>query len=123
MVAKVNEMFGVLEYYDEGDHMRVCGVWKREDGANKMFSKIFTVKVEGKSLYRRVLGFRYNGEVVIELDDDNYGESRIEVYEPLSGHTNGVGIIGKRRSFSARCRDQAIVAGITVPLYGSHGIH
>ncbi|GKF75028.1 putative pentatricopeptide repeat-containing protein, partial [Tanacetum coccineum] len=44
-VAKVNESLGLLEYYDEGD-MKVCGVWTREDGANKTFSKIFTVKVE-----------------------------------------------------------------------------
>ncbi|GKD27922.1 zinc finger, CCHC-type containing protein [Tanacetum coccineum] len=72
-VAKVNESLGLLEYYNEGD-MRVCGVWKREDGANKT----------------------NNGEVVIELtDDDGYKESGIEVYEPLSGHTNGVGINGK----------------------------
>ncbi|GJT33169.1 ribonuclease H-like domain-containing protein [Tanacetum coccineum] len=94
-VAKVNESLGLLEYYNEGD-MRVCGVWKREDGANKTFSKIYTVKVEGRWLFNRVLGFRNNGEVVIELtDDDGYKESGIEVYEPLSGHTNGVGINGK----------------------------
>ncbi|GKB02636.1 hypothetical protein Tco_0830725, partial [Tanacetum coccineum] len=50
----------------------------------------------GKWLFNRVLGFRNNGEVVMELtDDDNYKESGIEVYEPLSGHTNGVGINGK----------------------------
>ncbi|GKA15667.1 putative pentatricopeptide repeat-containing protein [Tanacetum coccineum] len=101
-VVKVNESLGLLEYYDEGD-MRVCGVWKREDGANKTFSKIYTIKVEGMLLYDSVLGFRNNGEVVMELQDaDNYKESGIEVYEPLSGHTNGVGINGKAYTFSAR---------------------
>ncbi|GKD49329.1 hypothetical protein Tco_1278305, partial [Tanacetum coccineum] len=87
-----------LEYYNEGD-MTVCGVWTREDGDNKPFTKIYTVKVEGKSVFRRVLGFRNNGEVVIIVDDDNYEESSIEVYEPSSGHINGVGINGGQRAY------------------------
>ncbi|GKA82715.1 ribonuclease H-like domain-containing protein [Tanacetum coccineum] len=99
-VTKVNESLGLLEYYEEGD-ITVCGVWTRKDGANKTFSKIYTVKVVGKSLIR-VLAFRNNGEVVIELtDDDNYMGSRIEVYEPLSGHTIGVGINGKTHTLFA----------------------
>ncbi|GJW51972.1 hypothetical protein Tco_0093323 [Tanacetum coccineum] len=93
------ESLGLLEYYDECE-MSVCGVWMMKDGANKTFSKIYTVKVEGKSL-NGVLAFRNNGEVVMELkDDDNYDESRIEVYKPLSGHTNGVGINGETDCFS-----------------------
>ncbi|GJS59669.1 ribonuclease H-like domain-containing protein [Tanacetum coccineum] len=99
--TKVNESLGLLEYFDEGE-MSLCGVWTRKDGANKSFTKIYTIKVECKSLYGRVLGFRNNGEVVMELDDDNYEKARIEVYEPLSGHINGVGINGKRLTFSAR---------------------
>ncbi|GJU43441.1 zinc finger, CCHC-type containing protein [Tanacetum coccineum] len=68
-VTKVNELLGLLEYYDEGDHMRVLGTMVK---------------------------------FLIEPDVDNYRESRIEVYEPLSGQTNDVGIIGKLRSFFAR---------------------
>ncbi|GJY04644.1 putative pentatricopeptide repeat-containing protein [Tanacetum coccineum] len=129
-MTKVNESLGLLEYYNE-DEMWICGVWKRKDSTNKPFTKIYTVKVEGKSGFDMVLGFRNNGEVVISLvDDDGYKESRIEVYEPLFGHTNGVGISRKAYTFSVRCRDQAegnagergLVAGITVPLYGSHGL-
>ena len=97
-VAKVNDSLGLLEYYFEGE-MSVCGVWTRKDGANKPFNKIYTIRVEGKPLYGRVLGFRNNGEVVIELDDDNYKESRIELYEPLSGHISGVGINGNQCTF------------------------
>ncbi|GKB35319.1 ribonuclease H-like domain-containing protein [Tanacetum coccineum] len=62
-VTKVNELLGLLEYYDE---------------------------VEGKWSDNWVLGFRNNGEVVMD-----YKESRIAVYEPLSGHINDVGINGK----------------------------
>ncbi|GJZ57077.1 zinc finger, CCHC-type containing protein [Tanacetum coccineum] len=64
-MAKVNESLGLLEYYDEGG-MKVCGVWSRKDGANNQFTTIYTIKVEGK-WYNRVLGFRNNGEVVMEL--------------------------------------------------------
>ncbi|GKB43258.1 hypothetical protein Tco_0888200, partial [Tanacetum coccineum] len=102
-LVKVNDSLGLLEYYDEGD-MMVCGVWKREDGANKTFSNIYTIKVEGLSCNSVcVLGLRNNGEVVMELQDaDNFEESRIEVYEPLSGRTNSVGINGSAMTFSAR---------------------
>nr|GEY41726.1 hypothetical protein [Tanacetum cinerariifolium] len=84
-VAKVNESLGLLEYYFEGETKTiVCGVWSRKDGANKPFTKIHTVKVEGKGWLSRVLGFRNNGEAVIELlsDDVIYEESQIEVYAP-----------------------------------------
>nr|GEX85037.1 putative F-box domain-containing protein [Tanacetum cinerariifolium] len=95
-VKNVNDSLGLLKYYLEGE-ASVCGVWTRKDGANELFTKIYTVKVEGKSLYDRVLGFRNNGDVVIEVvDDDHFGDSKIEVYEPSSGHINGVGINGKR---------------------------
>nr|GEU33453.1 hypothetical protein [Tanacetum cinerariifolium] len=71
-VTKVNESLGLLEYYKEGD-MKLCGVWR----------------------------FRSNGEVAMELDDDNDNESRITIYEPLSGHINDVGINGDLRTLYA----------------------
>ncbi|GKA84013.1 hypothetical protein Tco_0805608 [Tanacetum coccineum] len=99
-VTKGNELLGLLEYYSEVE-MLVCGVWSRKDGANNPFTKIYTIKVEGMWL-DRVLGFRNNGDVVMELDADNDNESRIGVYEPLSGHINDVGINGKQGSLVAR---------------------
>nr|GEY52516.1 hypothetical protein [Tanacetum cinerariifolium] len=96
-VKKVNDSLGLLEYYLKGE-ASVCGVWTRKDGANELFTEIYTVKVEG-----RVLGFRNNGDVVIEVvDDDHFGDSEIKVYEPSSGHINGVGINGKRDIVKAR---------------------
>nr|GFB27359.1 hypothetical protein [Tanacetum cinerariifolium] len=68
-VAKVNESLGLLEHCFEGE-ITVCCVWRKEDGANNLFTKTYTVKVENNGLYNRVLGFRNNGEVVIELMDD-----------------------------------------------------
>ncbi|GKD87350.1 hypothetical protein Tco_1358504 [Tanacetum coccineum] len=49
----------------------VCGVWKKKDGFNKPFTKIYTIKVEGKSVLYSVLGFKNNGEVVLAMEDDN----------------------------------------------------
>ncbi|GJU11770.1 F-box domain containing protein [Tanacetum coccineum] len=98
-VVKVNESLGLLEYYKQGE-MWVCGVWMRNDGVDKPFTKIYIVKVEGKSMLNRVLGFRNNGEVVLQLDDDFEG-SQIEVYEPSSGRINSVGISGERLTFTA----------------------
>ena len=81
VVAKVDESLCLLEYYNEGE-ISVCGVWTRQDGVNKAFTKIYTVKVEGKSVYYNVLGFRNNGEVLLGMEGDDYKESTIEVYEP-----------------------------------------
>ncbi|GKA61856.1 F-box domain containing protein [Tanacetum coccineum] len=100
-VAKVNESLGLLEYYYEGG-MLVCGVWMRKDGVNQPFTKIFTVKVEGKSVWNTsVLGFRNNGDVVLRIAGEDYKESTIEVYEPSSGHIRGVGIKAEYGTLSA----------------------
>nr|GEV89246.1 hypothetical protein [Tanacetum cinerariifolium] len=99
-LAKVNESLGLLEYYEEGGMARCC-VWMRKDGVNKPFTKIYNVKVEDKSVSNLVLGFRNNGEVVLQLDDDDFEGSHIEVYEPSSGRINSVGISGERLTFSA----------------------
>nr|GEZ90434.1 hypothetical protein [Tanacetum cinerariifolium] len=74
---------------------------KRKDDVNNQFTKIYTIKVEGKWLFDWVLRFRSNGEVVMELDADNYKESRISIYEPLSRHINDVGINGDLRTLYA----------------------
>nr|GEX74490.1 hypothetical protein [Tanacetum cinerariifolium] len=79
-------------------------VWKTvyTDGVNQPFTKIYTVKVEGKPVFStNVLGFRNNGDVVLEIVGDDYTESTLEVYEPSSGHINGVGIKGDSGVFSA----------------------
>ncbi|GJR01412.1 ribonuclease H-like domain-containing protein [Tanacetum coccineum] len=93
-VAKVNGSLGLLEYNKEGE-MWVCGVWMRKDDVNNPFTKIYTVKVEGKSVFFRVLGFRNNDEVLLQLDDDDFEKSQIEVYEPSPGRINSVGISGE----------------------------
>ncbi|GJS69850.1 F-box domain containing protein [Tanacetum coccineum] len=100
-VAKVNESLGLLEYYIEGE-IWVCGVWTKKDGVNKPFTRIYTVKVDGKSGLNNVLGFRNNGEVVLGMEDDNDIGYAVDVYEPSSGHINGVGLNGKYDGFSVR---------------------
>nr|GEZ38655.1 hypothetical protein [Tanacetum cinerariifolium] len=67
----------------------------RNDGENKPFTKIYTVKPKGRSVYHIVLGFRKNGEVVLEVRGFFSEETEIDVYEPSSGRINSVGIVGK----------------------------
>nr|GEZ80029.1 DEAD-box ATP-dependent RNA helicase 21 [Tanacetum cinerariifolium] len=122
LVANMNESLVLLEYNDEGG-MPVCGVWMRKDGENKPCTKIYTVKVEGRSVYN-VLGFRKNGEVVLELGDYNNEETEIEVYEPSSGRINSVRIIGSCATFclmsqtlsSIHKNDGAILQGVEIKL-------
>ncbi|GJW32986.1 reverse transcriptase domain-containing protein [Tanacetum coccineum] len=99
-LAEVNDSLVVLandyddhDYYDE---VRVCGVWIM-DFVTKSFTKMFTIKQPTcKWPYHGlfgVLGFRKNGEVIIELED-GLNKSTLEVYEPSSGRINGIGING-----------------------------
>ncbi|GJY29731.1 RNA-directed DNA polymerase, eukaryota [Tanacetum coccineum] len=114
VLAKVNESLRLLEYYNEGE-IWVCGVWTKKDGVNKHFTKIYTVKVEGKSMFnsvlgwKSVLGFRNNGEVVLEMEDDNDKGYAVEVYKPSSGHINAVGINGKYGGFSVRSYTETLL--------------
>nr|GEV78153.1 hypothetical protein [Tanacetum cinerariifolium] len=92
LLANMNESLVLLEYNDEP---AVCGVWMRKDGENKPFTKIYTVNDEGRSVYHTVLGFRKNGEVVLEVRGFFSEETEIDVYEPSSGRINSVGIVEK----------------------------
>ncbi|GJS69851.1 F-box domain containing protein [Tanacetum coccineum] len=114
VLAKVNESLRLLEYYNEGE-IWVCGVWTKKDGVNKHFTKIYTVKVEGKSMFnsvlgwKSVLGFRNNGEVLLVMEDDNDKGYAVEVYKPSSGHINAVGINGKYDGFSVRSYTETLL--------------
>nr|GEW19313.1 hypothetical protein [Tanacetum cinerariifolium] len=103
VVAKVNESLRLLEYYNEGE-ISVSGVWMMKDGVHTPFTKIYSVKVEGQfnsfsGYWKTVLGFRNNGEVVLEMEDDN--DIAVKIYEPSSGRINGLGITNKYVGFSA----------------------
>nr|GEU31862.1 hypothetical protein [Tanacetum cinerariifolium] len=63
-MANMNESLVLLEYNDESS---VCGMWMSKNGKNKPFTKIYIVKAKGRSVYHTVLGFRKNGEVVLEV--------------------------------------------------------
>nr|GEY94690.1 hypothetical protein [Tanacetum cinerariifolium] len=78
--------------------MWVCGVWMRKDGVNQPFTKIYTLKMVFNT---SILGFRNNGDVISGIVGDDYKESTLEVYEPSSGHINGVGIKGDYGTISA----------------------
>nr|GEU33451.1 hypothetical protein [Tanacetum cinerariifolium] len=67
------------------------------------FRSDFVISIDFNSeKFGMMVRVKNNGEVVMELDDNNYEESGSEIYEPLSGHTTSVGIRGKRHSFYAR---------------------
>nr|GEW24757.1 hypothetical protein [Tanacetum cinerariifolium] len=86
LLANMNESLVLLEYNDEENGLSVCSMWMRKDGENKPFTKIYTVKVEDRSVYHNVLGFRKNGEAVLEV----------------RGCINNVGIVGKHATFFVR---------------------
>nr|GEV66681.1 retrovirus-related Pol polyprotein from transposon TNT 1-94 [Tanacetum cinerariifolium] len=70
-----------------------------EEGVTKLFTKMLSIKAPDTWVSYRVLELRKNGEVIIEnIDDTN--SSAIEVYEPSSGHINGIGFYGTSDSFS-----------------------
>ncbi|GJW12427.1 hypothetical protein Tco_1578254 [Tanacetum coccineum] len=99
-VPKVYESLGLFEYYNDGE-TRFCDVRIMKEGVTKSFTKMLSIKAPDSLVSYRVLELRKNGEVIIEnIDDTN--SSAIEVYEPSSGHINGIGFYGTSDSFSMK---------------------
>nr|GFA41513.1 hypothetical protein [Tanacetum cinerariifolium] len=69
-MANMNESLVLLEYNDE-------------------------LSAKGRSVYHTILGFRKNGEVVLEVRGFFSEETEIDVYKPSSGCINSVGIVRK----------------------------
>ncbi|GKA51416.1 retrovirus-related pol polyprotein from transposon TNT 1-94 [Tanacetum coccineum] len=98
-ISNVYESLGLFEYYKEGE-TRFCDIWIMKEGLTKSFTKMLSIKAPDTwGVHYRVLELRKNGEVIIENTDDTIS-SAIEVYEPSSGHINGIGFYGSFDSFS-----------------------
>lgn len=70
---------------------------------NRSFTKLFTIRVPD-GLVNKILGFRKNGQVIMEMitenDDDNHDDDDeksygLVVYEPCSEQINNLGIYGR----------------------------
>lgn len=103
---KRNESLAVADYYIEAeDESLTCEVWRMKDGVTKSFTMMFSVKTpNGIVVHRELLGFRKNGEAIIERqfgDGDYDGQvgSVLEVYDPSSQQTDGMRIAGNANSF------------------------
>nr|GEU41300.1 hypothetical protein [Tanacetum cinerariifolium] len=91
-LSKVYESIGLFEYYNDGG-ISFCDAWIMKEGVTKSFTKMLSIKAPVSWVSYGVLELRKNGEVIIEnIDDTNL--SILEVYEPSSGRTSGVGING-----------------------------
>ncbi|GKE34905.1 hypothetical protein Tco_1454227 [Tanacetum coccineum] len=94
-ISKVYESLGFLEYYTQ-DMTRFCDVWIMKD---KSFTKILSIKAPNSWVLYRVLELRHSGEAIIETIDHT-NSSSLEVYEPSSGRSSGLGINGTFDSLS-----------------------
>ncbi|KAK1420311.1 hypothetical protein QVD17_21809 [Tagetes erecta] len=95
-MSKLRESLVVVEQSVEANNLDFV-VWIMEDGVSKSFTKLFGGNVYTPE-YAWVLGFRNNGEVIIEIIDD--GAGKLVVYEPSSEHINDLGIINMKWSLS-----------------------
>nr|XP_043634654.1 F-box protein CPR1-like [Erigeron canadensis] len=93
-ISKLRECLVVLEYNKEAKK-RVYGVWMMmERGVSESFTKLYTINRPDGSI-RNVLGFRMSREAMIELvNEDDFNQNPIVVYEPSSGNISNIGISG-----------------------------
>ncbi|GJY62199.1 putative F-box domain-containing protein [Tanacetum coccineum] len=113
-VTKVYESLGLLEFSVEETYDISCVVWVMKEGVAKSFTKMFSIKSPPADpadplLDYIVLEFRNNGDAIVQdfscfdhFESDEVYRSLLELYEPCSGHANGLGIIGKYNSFSVK---------------------
>ncbi|GJZ89854.1 hypothetical protein Tco_0661781, partial [Tanacetum coccineum] len=72
------------------------GVWKMEHDCS--FTKLFTFNTPERAI-TKILGFRKNYELVLEIQQFGTSDSAVEVYEPWSRNIIKSPIYGQRNSF------------------------
>ncbi|GJS97571.1 F-box protein-like protein [Tanacetum coccineum] len=75
---------------------RQVGVWKMEHDCS--FTKLFTFNTPERAI-TKILGFRKNYELVLEIQQFGTSDSTVEVYEPWSRNVIKSPICGQRNSF------------------------
>ncbi|GKA17964.1 hypothetical protein Tco_0697801 [Tanacetum coccineum] len=76
--------------------VRFYCVWKMEHNAS--FTKLFTINTY-RSTIHNILGFRKNGELVMETQKVDEEFAALKIYDPCSEHTSNLGIYGEKGSF------------------------
>lgn len=69
----------------------VYGVWMMDHGSPKSFTKLFNISAPDASI-KDVLGFRNNGEPIIEMKNGFEEQDALFVYEPFSN----IRLLGQR---------------------------
>ncbi|XP_076885493.1 uncharacterized protein LOC143535038 [Bidens hawaiensis] len=99
-ISKFKESLVVLNYYKHDAGKHVCDAWMMlNNGVLKSsFTKLstFQVNASNSSSIYNIIGFRTNGQPIIEsnLKPYYFGEKELQVYDPCSGHMNSIGIYG-----------------------------
>ncbi|GKA17966.1 F-box protein CPR1-like protein [Tanacetum coccineum] len=94
-ISKLMESI-VLFVLDEMVDIPVCGVWKMEH--DETFTKLFTINIPHYTI-SNILGFRKNGELVMETKKKGEWFAALELYQPCSERISDLGIYGKKYSF------------------------
>ncbi|CAI9266255.1 unnamed protein product [Lactuca saligna] len=91
---------------------RACGVWMRDNGVDKSFTKRFTVEAPPYSLMSIItLGFRKSGQPLLEVEncDEYIGRSALVVYEPNLEYFDDIGIYATTESFAVNSYMETLV--------------
>lgn len=89
-VTLYGESLGVLQYDRD---VESCCVWvMSEYVVSGSWTKLFTVNPAGALM--KIVGFRKNGDVLLALRNND-----LVSYEPSSGQTKSLGVVGNIRSF------------------------
>ncbi|GKD71705.1 reverse transcriptase domain-containing protein [Tanacetum coccineum] len=84
-ISKLRESL-VLFVPNERVEIPVCGVWKMEHDAS--FTKLFNIKTPNYTI-NNILGFRKNGELVMETQKEDEEFAALEVYDPCASVISG----------------------------------
>ncbi|GJV47978.1 reverse transcriptase domain-containing protein [Tanacetum coccineum] len=98
-ISELNESLVVSASTDVVNGGLVYGIWMmgEEGGVMTSFENLFTIKTPDLATMT-LLGFRKNGEPIMETIDDVDGDeefAELQVYEPRSEHIHNLGIYGE----------------------------
>nr|XP_043632942.1 putative F-box protein At3g10240 [Erigeron canadensis] len=99
-IFNLRESLVVLANHEEFEEDQlVCYLWMmNEQGITKSFTKLYTIKLPDATV-KSLLGFRKNGELILEIEYMYEENAQLEIYSPNSKAINNLGIEGNVDSF------------------------
>nr|XP_043632960.1 putative F-box protein At3g16210 [Erigeron canadensis] len=95
-ISKLRESLVLLEYHREFEEdLLVRSLWMmKEQGLNKLFTKLYNINLLPDLTINKILGFRKTGELILETLKGFEGHAEVQIYDPNSETIDNIALLG-----------------------------